>query len=278
MSFGHAGPHGPGGSGGPTPDWGALAEQAERRGRRRRRLLIGGGALATAAVAAIVATAVVRSGQGDDKPHTLPTAESAPPDEPEQPDPSFSDVSPPAPPDPRDFLSDAKRDTAPLNAENLFPSDKIVSNGRSYAQGATGSTQNCPSAASVTLGATLSGNGCTQVIRATYFAKGVAVTVGVAVFDTESQASKVKKKASGNIRPLAGDGVAAFCQQTACRLTTNAIGRYAYFTVSGYTSGQPVPAADTEARQAGTDVADYTFSRIVERGEAQASAAATAGD
>ena len=113
-----------GGPGGPAPDWAALAEQAERsRSRRRRWLMAGGGALATAAIAGIVAVAVVNedSSQGaSDKPSdSLPPSKEVSPTD-DAPKPTFKDEPPPPAP-PRDFISDAKRDKAPLNTETLYP-------------------------------------------------------------------------------------------------------------------------------------------------------------
>jgi hypothetical protein len=238
-------------------------------------MLVGGGSIATVIVAVAVAAAVINANGSDEKPRPLPTPETLPA-EPDQPEPTFSDVSVPPPPDPRDFISDAKKDTAPLSPATLFPTERMSTGAGSYTKGATASTTNCATAASGRLSPALTGNGCTRVIRATYQKAGIAVTVGVAIFDTEAQATKAKEQASGNIQPLAGGGVPSFCHATACRLTTNSIGRYTYFTVAGYISGKPVPASDTQARQAGRDVADYTFARIVDRGESQASAAATA--
>ncbi|MET8678783.1 hypothetical protein ABZW18_14690 [Streptomyces sp. NPDC004647] len=276
MSFGQEGPLGPGGSNQSTPDWGAMADHTAARMRRRRLMMIGGGALATAAVAAIVATAVVSSGSGgNDKPQGLPSPETLP-GEPKEPEPTFSDVSVPPPPDPRDFISSKAKDTAPLNARTLFPSATMSTGAGSYKKSATDATNSCAAVVSSRLAPALTGNKCTQMIRATYEKAGVAVTVGVALFDTEAQASKAKTQASGNVQSLAGGGVPSFCRATACRLTANSVGRYAYFTVSGYSSGKAVPASDTKARQAGKDVADYTFARIVDRGEDQAAAAASA--
>lgn len=276
MSFGQGGPYGPEGSHSQTPDWDALADDAEESGRRRRWMIIGGGALATLVIAGIVATVVVTSNdKGDDgKSQTLPSPDL--PSEDVQPEPTLPDITPPAPPNPREFIASAEKDTAPLGANTLFPGSKMTMGGRAYTKGATAATNNCASATSASLGSALTGNGCTQVIRATYTKDGVAVTVGIAVFDTQAQAMKAKDQASGNVQSLAGDGVPSFCRATSCRLTTNAVGRYAYFTVAGYTSGKAVTASETQARQAGLDLANFTFRRIVARGEAQASAAATA--
>lgn len=276
MSYGQGGPWGPGEfQRSATPDWGALADLTAARNRRRRIAMIVGGALTTAAIAAVVATAMINAGGSDGKPRALPTPETLPA-EPQQPEPSFSDVSVPPPPKPSDFIADARKDTAPLSAATLFPDARMSTGAGSYRKAATASTKNCASAASSSLASVLTRNHCTQVIRATYEKAGVAVTVGVAVFDTQAEASKAKEQSVGNIQSLPGNGVPTFCRATACRLTTNSIGRYAYFTVSGYTSGKQVTPSDTAARQAARDVADYTFARIVDRGEAQASAAATA--
>lgn len=275
MSFGQGGPFGPGGEQQSAPDWVALAEEAESRSRRRRWMLIGGGVLATLAIGGIVATAVIGSGRDDGKPTGLPSPENLPSKNP-GPEPSFSELTPPPPPDPHDFVADARKDTAPLGADTLFPGGRLTLRDSTYAKGATASTKNCAAAASARLAPALTGNGCDQVIRATYRTKGVAVTVGVAVFGTEAQAKKAKEQAAGNIQSLAGGGVPAFCRATACRLSANSYGRYAYFTVSGYVSGTAVTSSDTAALRAGKDISGYAFSRIVDRGVAQASAAAEA--
>ncbi|MCZ2523903.1 hypothetical protein [Streptomyces sp. HB2AG] len=267
------------GAGAGEPDWSALAEENEAGARKRRTLLmVGGGVLAAGAVAGIVATAVVAS-KTDGKPKAKPSA-SAPADLPGAslpPDPEFPTVTPPPPADPLEFISSAAKDTAPLTPETLFPGRKLTLGDRSYAKGATSSTGSCASAASGTLGAVLANNGCKQVLRATYTANGTAVTIGVAVFDSAADAQKVKAQAKGNIQSLPGGGVPTFCRAVACRLTTNAVGRYAYFTVSGYTDGRAVPASDTRARQTAADINTFTFNRIVQRGRDAAAADAGTG-
>ncbi|WP_063736888.1 hypothetical protein [Streptomyces sp. RTd22] len=284
MSFGQGGPYGPGGSQPPqqrqssqTPDWAAMADHTATRGRRRRWLFIGGAVLATAAVGAMVATAVVSSndkdGSSDDSAKHLPSQPTLP-RESESPEPSFSNVAPPAPPKPLDIISDAKRDKAPLSAKTLFPDEEAAKEGRSYAKAATSSTASCAAGTQGSLGSVLSGNGCRKLLRATFSKDGVAVTIGVAVFDGRASAEKAKNGYKPNVASLSGGGVPAFCRQTACRTSANAIGRYAYFTISGYTSGKKVTTSDTQALQAGRDMADYTFRRILARGNAQASAAA----
>lgn len=289
MSFGQGGPYGPGGGHGPagaqppTPDWAALADDSARRGRRRRLLFIGGGVLATAAVGAIVAMAVMSSSEGkssnksDKSASQLPAPQDLPTESP-TPEPTFSDVAPPAPPKPLDILSSAKRDTAPISTGTLFPDEKAVGNGREYAKSATAATKSCATAAQGSLVPALTNNGCRQFFRATYSKDGVAVTVGIAVFDTKAAAERAKEQAGPNVTSLSGGGVPVFCRQADCRASANAIGRYAYFTIAGYTSGADVTTSDTKALQAGRDIADYAFRRILKRGDQQASAAATATD
>jgi hypothetical protein len=124
------------------------------------------------------------------------------------------------------------------------------------------------------LATTLVAAGCHQVFRATYVNGTTAVTVGVAVFDTAAAADAVKKQATtGNLDPLFGGPLPAFCHAVACRLTVNAFGRYAYFTVAGYTTGKPVPPQDTSALAAGTDMGTMTFENLATRARTAAAAA-----
>lgn len=281
MSFGQGGPSwGPGDNG--TPDWAALAEQSAARARRKRWLMIGGGAVATAAVAAIVATAVISTNKDDSaasggkNASQLPSATDLPSETP-QPEPSFSAVQPPPPPDPKDYISDVKKDRAPVDADAFFPGKQLKMGDRVYAKGATNRTTNCAATTQGALGSILAGNGCDQVIRATYSRDGVAVTIGLAVFDTEAQAKKAAEQATGGIASLSGSGVPTFCRGgTVCRRTANSYGRYAYFTVGGFTSGKSVTKADKNVFAVGDDLTNFTFRQIRHRGEVQASAAATA--
>lgn len=271
MSFGQGGP------GGGTPDWAALAADTEARDRRRKLLMIGGGVLAAGGVAAIVATAIVRSdgdGGGGEKGGKNAAGASAAPSTPGTPEPTFAPVAPPPPQDPRAFISSAEKDKAPLTTGTLFPDAKPALSGRTYQRTATAATTDCASVTQGALGSVLSSNGCRQVLRATYVRDGVAVTVGVAVFDTKAAADKAKAQSAGNIAALSGDGAAAFCHATACRLTANAEGRYAYFTVAGNADNKPVSADDTTALNAGRDISTYAFGRILARGRAAAAAAA----
>ncbi|MEV5159071.1 hypothetical protein [Streptomyces sp. NPDC053728] len=281
MSFGQGGPSwGPGDS--RTPDWAALAEASASRARRRKWLMIGGGAVATTAVAAIVATAVITTGtgggtSGSDKnaselpaPADLPSQSSAP-------GPSFSSVAPPPPPDPKDYIADEKKDKGPVTVDAFFPGRKLTMGDRVYAKGATARTTQCATTTQGALGTILDSNGCDQVIRATYSKDGVAVTIGLAVFGTEAEARKAAQQASGGVASLSGSGVPTFCRGgSVCRRTANSYGRYAYFTVGGFTSGKNVTTAAKDVYAVGDDLTDFTFRQIRHRGEVQASAAAGA--
>ncbi|MFE0099637.1 hypothetical protein [Streptomyces sp. NPDC059009] len=278
MSFGQGGPQwGPGGS--QTPDWAALAEASENRNRRRKWLMIGGGALATVAVAAAVAVAVVSANSDNssasNKPASeLPTTADIPKDS-NAPDPSFEATTPPPPPDPMDFISSAEKDKAPLSPTTLYPGKTLTSGDRVYKKGGTDSTSKCASRTQGPLGALLTKNKCTRLIRATYSKDGIGVTVGVALFDTAAQASKAKDQwEKGNVTSLVGHGAPTFCRQGLCRSTANSYGRYAYFTTSGFAGGKDVTKKDTKVYQLSDDVARFTFQQINRRGEAQASAAA----
>ncbi|UNO41366.1 hypothetical protein [Streptomyces sp. MST-110588] len=276
MSFGQGGPLGPGGTDPTTPDWDALADESRVRARRKRWLYIGGGALATLAVGGIVATAVITSGgKADDKPTALPSAPTLPA-QPPAPKPSFSDVSVPPPPNPRDYITDPKKDKAPLTVATLFPGNTMVIGKRSYPRTAATATNDCTAATTGALGSLLSHNGCKQVLRATYTKDGVAVTVGVALMKSKAAAAKVVKDAQPGLAPLAGGAAGSFCHGTACRQSYNSVGRYAYFTIAGYTNGKPVVPSETQAQRISRDGATYVFNRILQRGTDQAAKAAAA--
>jgi hypothetical protein len=260
--------------GGQSPDWAALAEASEARNKRRRVLLIGGGAFATAAIGTAVAVAVVSAG-GDNQgnPTSLPSS-----DIPSQSAsaPSFAPTSAPPPLDPKDFIASAKKDKAPLRPDTLFPGTQLTVGETVYKKGPTADTRDCASAAGGTLPKILTGNDCTRLIRVTYVKDGIAVTVGVAVFDTEAQAAKARAQSTKKsyIKSLSGGGVKAFCESGFCRTTGNSYGRYAYFSNAGFTSGKNVTPKDIAVYRTGDDLVQFTFNQIRRRGEAQASAAA----
>ncbi|MEV0218645.1 hypothetical protein [Streptomyces sp. NPDC050704] len=288
MSFGQGGPQwGSGGSGSQppqwgsqTPDWAALAEASQARNRRRRWLLVGGGALATIAVGAAVAVAVVSADGGSEQAANRPSSELPAtadiPSDPAGTGPSFAETSAPPPLDPKEFISSATKDTAPLAPDLLFPGTRLTMGETVYKKGELASTKRCATAAQGTLGPILTKNDCTRLMRVTYSKDGIAVTVGVAVFDTEAKALKAKNDADKQsvVQSLAGSGVPDFCSSAICRSTTNSYGRYAYFTVAGFTGGKDVTQKDTAVFTTGDDLAEFTFRQIRRRGEAQASAEA----
>ncbi|MFF7353499.1 MULTISPECIES: hypothetical protein [Streptomyces] len=289
MSYGQGGPQSqwdpwkpnsqqPWSSGGDdgTPDWAALAQASETRNKRRKLLFIGGGALATVAIGTAVAMAVVSANSGNDAhgtPTNLPASASVPSG---SATPSFAPTSAPPPLDPKDFIASAKKDTAPLSADTLFPGTQLTMSGTVYKKGATADTTKCASAAGGNLPKILTANGCTRLIRVTYSKGGVAGTVGVAVFDDQAQAAKVKAQAAKKamVRSLPGKGVKNFCDAAVCLTTTNSVGRYAYFTTVGFLDGKNVTNKDTKVFSAGNDLQQFIFNQIYRRGQAQASAAA----
>jgi hypothetical protein len=262
-----------------TPDWAALAEASEARAKRRRLLMIAGGALATVAVGAAVAVAVVSANDGGaeakEPASQLPVTADIPSST--GPAPSFEPTTAPPPLDPKDFVSSKNKDRAPLSPDILFPGTQLTMGETVYRKGPTADTRNCASAAQKTLPKVLTANDCRRLLRVTYVKDGVAVTVGVAVFDTEAQAVAAKGQADSKslVRPLSGNGVEDFCNGAVCRSTTNSYGRYAYFTVTGFINGKDVTTKDTAVFRQGDDLAEFTFRQIRRRGEAQASAAAT---
>ncbi|MFD8421302.1 hypothetical protein [Streptomyces sp. NPDC059466] len=266
------------GSGSRTPDWAALAEASETRNKRRRLLVIGGSAIATLAVGAAVAVAVV-SANGDNTPSNqagkLPGTTAVPSDT-TAPAPSFAPTSAPPPLDPTDFISSVKKDTAPLSPDILFPGSQLTMGDRVYRKGPTASTTKCATGVQKTLPKALTDNGCTRLMRVTYSKDGVAVTVAVAVFDTQAQAAKAISQTDKKsiIVSLPGQGVATFCRTAVCRSTSNSYGRYAYFTLAGFTNGKDVTTKSAEVFTTGNDLAEFTFRQIRRRGEAQASSAA----
>ncbi|MEE1928051.1 hypothetical protein V1J52_07550 [Streptomyces sp. TRM 70351] len=274
MSFGQGGPGwGPGGS--PSPDWNALADAAAAsRARRRRWLLIIGGALSAVGVAAVVAVLVAsQGGSPSADPTSLPSPEELP-SGPSRAEPDFTEAPPP--PNPHEFISDPAKDTAPRSAGTLFPLDSVTTDGGTLTRTATASTTDCASAATEALGAVLTAGGCTELHRATFTRDGIAVTVGVAVLGSPTAAAGAKDAAEPHVTPLTGGGTPDFCTYSACRASANALGRYAYFTVSGYLDGTDVTPEETTARAAGRDVAAHAADRLRARAEEQAAAAATA--
>ncbi|MDI3408488.1 hypothetical protein [Streptomyces cavernicola] len=285
MSFGQGGPQwGPGAPQEPqssqAPDWAALADASEASNKRKKWLMIGGGALATAVIAGIVATAVVSANSKNEakNPEELPASESIP-NSTDSAGPTFAETKAPPLPDPKEFISDAKKDKAPLSVRSLFPGTKFTKGTEVYKKGATSATKKCAAATQGTLGGVLNANDCERLMRVTYTKDGVAVTIGVAVFENEAQARKAKDQADkkGNVTSLPGKGVPSFCRTSTCFTTINSYGRYAYFTTAGFTDGKAVTEKDENVFTVAKDLQGLAFQQIHKRGEMQASAAAGLG-
>ncbi|MDT0322454.1 hypothetical protein [Streptomyces millisiae] len=277
MSYGQGGPQWvPGGSN--TPDWNRLAADAEQKRARKRWWVIIGSALAAAAVGTVVALAIVnQGGDGGDTATEDPGSGELPAEPSDGPsdDRTFEETTLPPLPQPREFISDADKDIAPFEQDSFFGGAMEIE-GRPYALAASDATEGCAGAVSDDLATALTDNGCATLLRATYTAEGVAVTVGVAQFPTEEDAIAAREAAAGNLQPLTGGDAPSFCQRGGCRTTTNQVGRYTYFTIAGNSDGSPDSGEGTPAQQAARDGNDHAFARIIQRGEAQASASAAA--
>ncbi|MDC0765756.1 hypothetical protein [Streptomyces sp. HD] len=263
-----------------TPDWAALAEASETRNKRRRLLFIGGGALATVAIGAAVAVAVVSANDNNsasNKPASGVPGNSNLPGQTTGPAPSFESTSAPPPLNPIDFISSKAKDTAPLGAQLLFPGTQLTVGDAVYKKGATDDTKSCSAVTAGGLPKIVTDNGCTRFLRVSYVTGGTAATVGVAVFDTAAQASKVTGKVNtqkDSTRSLSGKGIKDFCTSAVCLSTANAYGRYVYFTITGFTNGKDMTEKDTAAYRVSNNLKDFARSQLYKRGEVQASAAA----
>ncbi|MFD0330140.1 hypothetical protein ACFQZC_22880 [Streptacidiphilus monticola] len=249
-----------------TPDWPAkAAEFTATRRRRRARLRL---TVTAAALLALLAGSLLLLLPGGSKSGRIAQPVATAPVVTGYPTPSQTPSATLL--DPLTLLSSAATDTAPLSAEALFPAASVTVNGHSYQRVLTDAPA-CGQAATAPLAAVLVKNACRQVYRATYVSGGTAVTIGVAVFDDAAQAAAVKAgSTAGNLQSLYGGAAKPFCRGVVCRLSANAVGRYAYFTVAGNQDGKPVLPVDKVALAAGTDIAAATFQTLADRGRAEA--------
>jgi hypothetical protein len=230
-------------------------------------MMLTGGIVAVAVIAGAVATAVVMSGKSSGKAADGPaTSASAGSTQPLPPAPTFSSVAPPPPANPLDYLRSPAKDKAPLTPAGLFPGKRFVMNGRTYLKTNSAVTTKCATGARSALSGALTANGCRKLLRATYVNGPYAITVGVAVFDDTAHAAKLQKVAQ-YVAPLTGGGVNDFCHAVACQMTSNAVARYAYFTIAGLKTGKTLSGATAPAAlQAANETSDFAFDRIVQRG------------
>ncbi|MDT0267783.1 hypothetical protein RM844_15975 [Streptomyces sp. DSM 44915] len=278
MSQGQGGPQWvPGGDA--RPDWNALATDADRKRARKRWTVIGTSVGAAALIGVVVALAIVN--QGDDQGGGGTDAATTLPETTEEPDnagPTFGETSLPPLPSAREFISDAEKDIAPFDVAGFYGEDALEAGDRSYAQVASDATESCADFASGQLATLLEEQGCTGMLRATYAGGGVAVTVGVAQLPSEEAAVTVHttNDLTGTLQALPGGDAGALCDRGGCRATRNQVGRYLYLTIAGNADGTPDGGDGTPAQQAARDGNDHAFAQIIRRGEAQASASASA--
>ncbi|MDH6125624.1 hypothetical protein [Kitasatospora sp. GP82] len=290
------------------PDWAALADQQEREHhRRKQRRVIAAAVGATLVVGGITATAVSLAGPGKDGrngkggdasrvavdgvPTASPNASASAGPSPSgsagapasanpsgqqpagSPNPSAkgataSGTAAPGPLDPLTVISSASTDTAPLTPETLFPAATLSADGKSWHRVTSAETSPCWKASTGGLGDVWAAQSCRTVLRATYASGSSAVTVGVAVFDSRTQADAVEHAHKGQIQGLVATGSIAFCTSTGCTNTHTAVGRYAFYTVSG-TLKPGGTAADSTATAAGPDFGSYTRGRLLARGNSR---------
>ncbi|MCU7821932.1 hypothetical protein [Kitasatospora sp. DSM 101779] len=281
---------GPAGTG--EPDWAAMADRHEHEVRRRRQLqIVGGVVAATLVVGGITATAVGLSGSdrtggapaaaGGGPTATEPTgvvasaapstsapassSPSAPGGPSARPSTSPSGARPSAAPaDPLTVISSAATDTAPLDPAALFPAS-ATAGGRTWTRLTTATTDPCWKATTGGLGDVLAAHGCRSILRATYTDGSGAVTVGIAVLDSKTQADAVAAGHKGQVQGLVPAGSTSYCTGPGCANTHAAVGRYGYYTVAG-TVKPGGTAQDPVATAAQADFAARARAALLARG------------
>ncbi|GAA3872261.1 hypothetical protein [Streptomyces sedi] len=278
MSQGQGGPQWvPGGDA--RPNWDQLAADADRQRAKKRWTVIGTSVGAAVVIGVVVALAIVSQGDDDGGGTASPSAtlpESA--DESDDAEPTFAETTLPPVPSAREFISDPEKDVAPFQAGDFFGEDPLEVADRSYALVDTDGAEDCASLTSGAVASALADAGCTGLLRATYAGGGVAVTVGVAQLPSEEAAAGLHGTdgLTGQLQALQGGDAGSLCDGGGCRTTRNQVGRYVYLTIAGNTDGSPDSGDGTAAQQAARDGNDQAFSQIIKRGEAQASASASA--
>ena len=170
-----------------------------------------------------------------------------------------------APLTPVQRISDAGTDTAPLSPATLYTASRLTIGGQSYTLAATLTDNPCWKGTTGGLGNILAPHGCLELLRATYVSGDHAVTVGVAVFDTASQAAAVMPQDVGQIQSLVRGSVPSFCVKATCPLTHATVGRYDYFTIAG-TTDDKASGSDPVAVADGRYLAGYAYARLLARG------------
>jgi hypothetical protein len=157
-------------------------------------------------------------------------------------------------PDARDILSNSALDSAPFEPDTLFVPSTADINGRTFTEAATDRTALCTEAATEELADTLVSHDCIILLRATYRTDAVALTIGIAQFPNQRNASDALEEAVGTLRPLVNDATPSFCQEGGCRTAMGPLGRYGYFIIAGNADGSPDDGDDdSPAAQAARD-------------------------
>ncbi|WP_091555380.1 hypothetical protein [Micromonospora pattaloongensis] len=189
---------------------------------------------------------------------------------------------------PRDISSRAA-DTAPLSAQEVFPTREIVikANEAPYRVLKTQATRNCKAATSGEISDLLAELGCSQVVRGTLRSPNGGYLVTTGVFNLEDVAGA--EWAHEKIKPLvdaekgrfqgmvAGAGTDAVALSSA-QVGWHVRGHYLVYCVVARADGKPVADADPFARQILFDMIEVHLRGNVlgKRATAPAPAAATA--
>ncbi|MFK0193588.1 hypothetical protein [Kitasatospora sp. NPDC090308] len=244
----------------PAPDWQQLADEREAQARRKRLMLTLGIGIGVVVLAAGgVAIALLSQGSGDPDPVASGSpSPSAPATGSAKPSASGS-AKPSASPSPEKPLPPA------ITIDALFADQSLNIGGHNYVRKTTATDTPCWKATGNGLGDVLSNANCDQLMRGTYYTGNTAVTVGVAAFKTGADAAKAGGGLKGQIQPLFGkDGVAEFCRNVACALTSRVEGRYLVFTVAGPISGG-AGEQDPVAQSSGKELDGY-FDQLLAKG------------
>lgn len=227
------------------PDWAAMAARNEATTKRRRILLAVAGVVALALVGSGVAYGVGVFGGSTGKskqPQTLgsPTVRAT------------SSSSP----------SSIASHHAPLTAGGVLSAQTLNVNGRLYTRKLTDTTSTCTQGTGSSLGALLAKNKCSQLLRATYVAGNSSVTVGIAVFPTQAEATAAAQdQSTGSLAALYAGATGVFCLRVPCATSHAAQGRFTYYTVAGPSDGT-AGSSDPASIAATHGFAAYALERI----------------
>ncbi|MFJ4678756.1 hypothetical protein [Kitasatospora sp. NPDC088783] len=257
-----------------SPDWSALASQHEEERRRRKRNLVALSTLgALLLIGGIVTAAMLLTPK--DKPVDPvagpSTSASAKASASASASPKASDPSSaaPAPKSAEEALSRASTDKAPVSLDALFPNATLTVDGQTLQKAATEHGDQCGAGTVNGLGVVLEKENCRDIYLATYLSDKAAVTVGVVVFDSKTQADRAQSKVVGNIKPLRSAQTPRFCPDLAqCAFSNKAFGRYIVFTTAGNADMTPVTDGNPATKQAAAGVSKQVLDDLQARGQA----------